>query len=65
MSAEAAPCPTCGLPIGVAPAHGPLWSPQVRGVEVCGCGSEMDQLDERIARVRHEIDDLGERSHPA
>ena len=60
MSAEAPEhiCPRCGLPIGRSSNAGPLWSPEVKGVEVCGCPPLEEQERERTAEIRHELDDL-------
>jgi len=58
-------CPRCGLPIGRGATGGPVWTPQMKGVEVCGCPDEERQAHERavalehdLVRLQHELDDL-------
>lgn len=58
MTADEKVCPKCGLPIGRGDVTGPLWTPQVKGVEVCGCPSEEELEHERAAAIRKELDDL-------
>ena len=53
-------CPTCGLPIGRSGAGGPLWTPQVKGVEVCGCPPEEEQLRAREKQVEDQLHVLEE-----
>jgi len=51
-------CPRCGLPIGRAETGGPLWTPQMKGVEVCGCPPEESQLRAHADEVHRELDEL-------
>ena len=51
-------CPRCGLPIGRTETGGPLWTPQVKGVEVCGCPDEETQLRKHADEVHHQLEEL-------
>jgi len=51
-------CPRCGLPIGRTETGGPLWTPQIKGVEVCGCPPEETQLRTHADEVHHALDEL-------
>jgi hypothetical protein len=58
MSTEEHICATCGLPIGRSSSGVPVWTPQIKGVEVCGCGNEEEQLEARTAKVHEELVEL-------
>lgn len=58
MTDEYEICRRCGLPIGRAPSEGPLWTPQVKGVEVCGCAPELDQERAQAAAIREDVHKL-------
>lgn len=51
-------CPKCGKPKGRGATHGPLWTPQVKGVEVCDCPSEEEEQRARAAGIHEEVDAL-------
>ena len=51
-------CPRCGLPIGRGSLSGPLWTPEFKGIEVCGCPSEEEQEREKAAQIHHDLDVL-------
>jgi hypothetical protein len=65
MDDDIAICPKCGLPIGRGPSHGAIWTPEVKGVEVCGCPPEdvqqrehADELLRDLHTLEKELDDL-------
>jgi len=51
-------CPKCGLPIGRGPAHGAIWTPEVKGVEVCGCPPEEVQERHHADELLRELDEM-------
>jgi hypothetical protein len=51
-------CPKCGLPIGRGPVNGPLWTPEIKGVEVCGCPPEEAQQRQHADELLHELDEM-------
>jgi hypothetical protein len=61
-------CPKCGLPIGRGPVHAAMWTPEIKGVEVCGCPPEdvqqrqhADELLRELDEMEHELKDI---KHP-
>ena len=35
--------------------HGPLWTPQIKGVEVCGCPSEEERERDHARRLHDDL----------
>ena len=65
MDEETHVCPKCGLPIGRGPVHAAMWTPEIKGVEVCGCPPEevqqrqhADELQRDLAVLEQELNDL-------
>jgi len=68
MEDEIEVCPKCGLPIGRGPAHGAVWTPEIKGVEVCGCPSDevqqrqhADELHRDLSKLEEELKELKNR----
>jgi len=68
MDEEVAVCPKCGLPIGRGPVHAAMWTPEIKGVEVCGCPPEEVQQRQHADELQHDLaeleQELNELKHP-
>ena len=51
-------CERCGLPIGRGSEEGPMWTPEIKGVEVCGCPPLETQERQRAAAIHHDLEEL-------
>jgi hypothetical protein len=60
MEEEVAICPKCGLPIGRGPVHAAMWTPEIKGVEVCGCPPEEVQQRQHAGELQHDLAKLEE-----
>jgi hypothetical protein len=56
-------CQTCGLPLGRKSFDGPYWTPEVKGVEVCGCPDQAERDRQHAATLHHDLEKMEEVLH--